>query len=71
MPYPLLVRFGIFCGCPQPDVRIAVAPITWQHLFNVLRPFGKNLPVNLIASTDKIEEVSTPYTFDLIVEHVS
>src|SRR6202022_701436 len=66
----LLVSACVFRCRAEPDVRISVAPICRQHLANILRSLGQELPIQFIACTNEVEQIRAPRGVYLIVEHV-
>jgi hypothetical protein len=61
----LMIRTGGWISAP-----VSVAPTGGQHLADILRPLGQELPVQLVAFTNKIEQINAPRGIDLIIEHV-
>ena len=50
----------LFHGHAQPDVRVALAPVTRQVLQNPLRPLGENQPVEILAGANDLPYLRPP-----------
>ena len=70
MTGPLTICPCILGRRSQPDVGVALAPIGWKHLPDVLRPLRQQLPIELITLADKREQIGAPLRVNLVVEDV-
>src|SRR5437764_2764540 len=70
MRNPLSISVRIFRGRSKPNVRVSVAPIWGKHLSNILGTLRQQLPIQLIACANQIEQIRTPFRVDLVIEYV-